>query len=210
MLIASDRARARHNEGAARYTGNVRAWQDDDFVRADNLELDQGERTLTAWGNAQSAFYNFERETEAGHKEVIPVFTASDRLVYTDANRTAHYEGAVKIKQGPDQIDAAVADVVMSEENKLLQMTATRDVVMVQPSRRATGDQVVYTVADDTAVLTGNPAEVSDNERQAATKSPKLTLHFRDARIEANDANGSKGNKDGAKKRIRTTHRIQN
>lgn len=210
VLIAADRARARHNEGVARYTGNVRAWQEDDFVRADNLELDQGERMMTAWGNAQSAFYNFERENEAGRKETVPVFATSDRIVYTDANRTAHYEGAVKIKQGTDKIDAAVADVVMNEENKLERMTAARDVVLVQPNRRAIGEQVVYTATDDTAVLTGNPAEVSDGERQAVTKAEKLTLHFRDARIEANDANSAKGNKDGPKKRIRTTHRIQN
>src|SRR5215510_12709771 len=120
VTIASDRAMVKHNEGAARYIGDARAWQGDDFVRAENIELDKGERVMTAWNNAQSAFYDFEREVEKGRKEVVPVFTTSDRIVYTDANRTAHYEGLVKIRQGTDQIDSATADAVMDEENKLV------------------------------------------------------------------------------------------
>ncbi len=207
VTIASDRAVVKHREGAARYIGNVRAWQDDDFVRADNLELDKGERVMTAWGNAQSAFYDFEREVEKGRKQVVPVFATADRIVYTDANRTAHYEGSVKIRQGTDRIDAAVADAVMDEEHKLVSLTASKDVVMTQPLRRATGDRVVYTAATDTAVLTGDLAIIVDREREAVTKSAKLTLHLRDARIEANDDNNDVS---GAKKRVKTTHRIQN
>lgn len=203
VTIASDQAVVKHRESAARYTGNVRAWQDNDFIRADNLELDNGERVLTAWGNAQSAFYEFEREVEKGRKETVPVFTTSDKIVYSDANRTAHYEGNVKVKQGTDQIDAAVADALMDADHKLVQLTASNNVVMTQPMRRATGDQVVYTTASDTAVLTGNLAMVEDREREAVTKSSKLTLHLRDARIEA-------VNESSDKRRVKTTHRIRN
>ena len=206
VTIASDQALVKHREGAARYTGNVRAWQDSDFIRADNMELDNGEKMMTAWGNAQSAFYDFEREVEKNRKEIVPVFATADRIVYTDANRTAHYEGTVKIKQGTDQIDAAVADAVMDEQHKLVTLTASNNVVMTQPLRRATGDQVVYTAATDTAILTaaaGKMAMVEDKERDAVTKSEKLTLHLRDARIEA-------GSESGNKKRVKTTHRIQN
>ncbi|MGH9752047.1 MAG: LPS export ABC transporter periplasmic protein LptC [Blastocatellia bacterium] len=207
VTIASDHAIVKHNEGAARYIGAARAWQGDDFVRAEYIELDKGERVMTAWNNAQSAFYDFERETEKGRKEIVPVFVSSDRIIYTEANRTTHYEGSVKIRQGTDRIDSATADAVMDEENKLVSLTASKDVVMTQPSRRAIGDQVVYTVATDTAILTGNLAMVEDRERDAVTKSPKLTLHLRDARIEANDDNNVGS---GVKRRVKTTHRIQN
>jgi len=202
VTIAADRAVVKHREGAARYFGNVRAWQDNDFVRADNMELDNGERMMTAWGGAQSAFYDFEREVEKGRKEIVPVFTTSDKIVYTDANRTARYEGNVHVKQGTDQIDAAVADAVLDEAHKLVQLTAARNVIMTQPQRRATGDQVVYTAATDTAVLTGNLAMVEDKEREGVTRSAKLTLHLRDARIEAVDESSNK-------RRVKTTHRIR-
>ncbi len=202
VTVTSDRATVKHREGAARYVGNVRSWQDEDFVRADNMELDRGERLMNAWGNAQSAFYDFEREVEKGRKEVVPVFAQADRITYHDETRTAHYEGSVKIRQGTDRIDSVTAQVLVDENKRLVQMTASKDVVMTQPNRRATGDQVVYTAATDTAVLTGNLAVVEDREREAITKSSKLTLHLHDARIEANEESGSK-------KRVKTTHRIQ-
>jgi lipopolysaccharide export system protein LptA len=202
VTVTADQATVKHNEGAARYVGNVRSWQDDDFVRADNMELDRGERLMNAWGNAQSAFYDFEREIEKGRKEVVPVFAQADRITYNDETRIAHYEGSVKIRQGTDRIDSVTADVLLDENKRLVQMTASKDVVMTQPNRRATGDQVVYTAATDTAVLTGNLAVVEDREREAITKSSKLTMHLHDARIEANEESGSK-------KRVKTTHRIQ-
>ncbi|MBI1760514.1 MAG: LPS export ABC transporter periplasmic protein LptC [Acidobacteria bacterium] len=201
VTIAADRAVVRHREGAARYLGNARAWQDDDFVRGDNMELDKGERAMHAWGNVQSAFYGMEREIEKGKKEIVPVFVSAEKLDYADESRTAHYEGKVKIRQGSDQIDAAVADALMDQENKLSKMTATREVVLTQPQRRGQGDLLVYTAADDAAVLTGNLAQVEDREREVTTKGARLTLHLRDARIEADDVSGTK--------RVKTTHRIQ-
>ncbi|MBO0723250.1 MAG: hypothetical protein J2P41_20675, partial [Blastocatellia bacterium] len=202
VTIVADRAVTKHREGAARYFGNVRAWQEDDFVRAENMELDKGERTMLAWGNAQSIFYDFEREVEKGRKEIVPVFAQSDRITYRDETRTAHYEGTVKIRQGTDRVDSAVADAVMDDDNKLVSWTGDKDVVITQPFRRATGDHVVYTASTDTAVLTGEPAIAKDNERETETKSPKLTMHLHDARIEAND-------ESGMHKRVKTTHRIQ-
>jgi len=201
VTIAADQAVVRHREEAARYLGNVRAWQDDDFVRSENLELDKGERVLHAWGNVQSAFYAVEREVEKGKKEIVPIFVSAEKLDYADAQRTAHYEGQVKIRQGTDQIDAVLADAVMDQENKLSKLTATREVVLTQPQRRGTGDLLVYTAADDAAVLTGNLAQVVDREREVTTKGARLTLHLRDARIEADDESGTK--------RVKTTHRIQ-
>ncbi|NOT64364.1 MAG: LPS export ABC transporter periplasmic protein LptC [Acidobacteria bacterium] len=229
VTIASDTATVRHREAAARYQGNARAWQEDDFVRGDNLELDKGESTMHAWGNVQSAFYSVEREvempkTDAGKeatkpdatpkpevtkdaskpelkkKEVVPVFVSADDLVYDDKVRTAHYAGKVKIRQASDQIDAAKADAVMDENKKLSQLTAAQNVILTQPQRRGTGDLLVYTAATDAAVLTGKPAFLEDRERETTSKSPQLTLFLRDARMQAVDETG--------KKRVRTTHRI--
>ena len=201
VTIASDTAVLRHREAVARYQGNARAWQEDDFVRGDNLELDKGERVMNAWGNVQSAFYSVEREIEPGKKEIVPIFVSADKLTYNDNDRQAHYEGKVKIRQASDQIDAAVADALMDENKKLSQLTAAQNVVLTQPQRRGTGDLLVYTAATDAAVLTGKPAFLEDKEHATTSKSPQLTLYLHDARMQAVDETG--------KKRVRTTHRIQ-
>jgi lipopolysaccharide export system protein LptA len=201
VFITAERAVIRHSEGVARYTGDVRAWQDDNFVSAETIELDNKERQMLAWTNVESAIYNVEREVENGRKEIVPTFASADQMKYEDATRTVHYEGKVKIRQGTDRIEAAVADALVDQENKLTRLTASRDVILTQPQRRGNGDQLVYTAENETAVLTGNLAQVEDKERGIATKGARLTMHLRDARIEVNDESGAK--------RVRTTHRIQ-
>jgi lipopolysaccharide export system protein LptA len=201
VFVTSERALIKHAEGVARYTGDVRIWQDDNFVSAETIELDNKERQMLAWTNVESAVYSVERETEDGKKEIVPTFASAERMSYRDESRLVHYEGKVRIRQGTDRVEAAVADALLDQDNKLTQLTASKDVVLTQPQRRGTGDQLVYTAEKDTAVLTGNLAQVEDKDRGLATKGARLTMHLRDARIEVNDESGAK--------RVRTTHRIQ-
>jgi lipopolysaccharide export system protein LptA len=201
VFITADRATVRHREAAARYEGNARAWQDDNFVRGDTLELDNNERTMIAAGGVQSALYSVEREVEPGRKEIVPVFASADRMHYFDERRLVRYAGRVKLRQGTDQIEAAQAEATMDEGHKMKGFLAQQNVVLTQPMRRGTGDRLDYTAATDTAVLTGTLAQLEDRERGVVTKGASLTLHLRDARIAASD--------EGGTKRVRTTHRIK-
>jgi lipopolysaccharide export system protein LptA len=201
VFITADRAAVRHREAAARYEGNARAWQDDNFVRGDTLELDNNERTMIATGGVQSALYSVEREVEPGRKEVVPVFASADRMNYFDERRLVRYAGRVKLRQGTDQVEAAEAEATMDEGHKMTGFMAKQNVVLTQPMRRGTGDRLDYTAATDSAVLTGTLAQLEDRERGVVTKSASLTLHLRDARIAASD--------EGGTKRVRTTHRIK-
>ncbi|MBL8208193.1 MAG: LPS export ABC transporter periplasmic protein LptC [Blastocatellia bacterium] len=201
VFVSSDRATFRHRESSAKYEGNARAWQDDNFVRGEVVEVDNGERTMIATGNAQSAIYNFEREVEKGKKEIVPVFGAADQIHYFDHNRLVRYTNKVKIRQGTDQIDAAAADVTLDADYKMTRFVAQREVVLTQPMRVGKGNQLEYTAATDEAVLTGNLATIEDRENDATSKGARLTLHLRDAKITASDESGTK--------RVKTTHRIK-
>ena len=201
VFVSSDRATFRHREAAAKYEGNARAWQDDNFVRGDVLELDNGERTMIATGNAQSAIYSFEREVEPGKKEIVPVFGAAEQIHYFDSNRLIRYTNKVKIRQGTDQIDSVKAEVTLDEEHKMTRFVAAQEVVLTQPQRTGKGDQLEYTAATDEAILTGNLATIEDREHEATSKGARLTLHLRDARITAND--------EGGTKRVKTVHRVK-
>lgn len=204
VTIASERAVVRHREGIARYFDNVRAWQDDDFVRADKLEIDRDAKTLLATGNAQSAYYQIEREVEKGRKQIVPVFATADRIRYNDSLRRTFYDGSVTIRQGSDLLESANAEALMDEAHRLVEIVSAGRVVMTQPDRLAKGDRLVYTVRDEVARLTGKPATVEDRQHQLLTTSELLTLHLRDGKFEASNDGG-----DAGRKRVRTTHRLK-
>ena len=58
----------------------------------------------------------------------------------------------------------------------------THQVVIVQPGRKATGEQLVYTASDDKFVLTGGPPSIFDAEHGKIT-GVSLTLFRHDGRV---------------------------
>ena len=201
VYVVSDRGEFHHESGMAIYTGNARAWQDDNFVRGDKLTIYRNEKKMDANGRVQSAVYNARRKDSGA---IVPVFATADSMFYSDPNRLLHYESNVDIRQGSDRITSAVADVYLNKENNEMEKTiAQRNVVLTQPNRKGTGDWVEYTAANEVAVLKGNPARVDDAEK-GNTEGARLTVYMREDRVVADDPRGPQ-----SPGRVRSTHKVK-
>jgi lipopolysaccharide export system protein LptA len=198
--ITAERGDARNAEGIAVYTGNARGWQDDNFVKAERLELYQKDKRMVAVGKVESALYQVKKETPQSRSEVVPGFATADRMTYSDSDRIVHYDGAVKARQGTDNIEAAAVDVhLMKESNEVERLTAEGNVAMAQPGRRGTGDKLVYTSEDGRAILTGKNARVEDVEK-GTTIGAQLTFYSRDDKVIVENQQGTG--------RVKSTHRL--
>jgi lipopolysaccharide export system protein LptA len=203
VYVVSDRGEFHSESGVAIYTGNARAWQDDNFVRADKLTIYVNEKRMDGTGHVQSQIYNARRRM-GGTSSTVPVFATADSMTYSDISRTLHYESNVDIRQGADRMTSGVADVYLLKESSEVEKTvAQRNVVLTQPNRKGTGDWLQYTSADEVAVLKGNPARVEDAEK-GSTEGNRLTVHMRDGRVIADDVRGSQ-----APGRIKSTHKVK-
>ena len=200
IFLTAERADAQNKDGVAVYTINARGWQDDNFIKADRIELYQDDKRMVAIGNVESALYQAKQETSPGKREVVPGFATAERMNYSDTERKIRYEGAVKAKQGTDRIEAASVDVyLMKEANEVDRLNADGNVVLTQPGRRGVGDKLAYTSEDGRAVLTGRSARVDDVEK-GATMGSQLTFYSRDDRISVENQQGTG--------RVRSTHRL--
>lgn len=203
VYIASERGEFRHESGQAIYYGNARAWQDDNYVRGDKLVIYLNDKRMEATGKVQTAIYNAKKRVDSNN-QMVPVFAAADSMFYSDPDRTIHYEGNVDIKQGTDRVTSGVADVYLTKEtNEMEKTVAQRNVVLMQPNRKGTGDWVEYTAASEVAVLKGNPARVEDVE-QGNTEGNRLTLSMKEGKVTADDARGPQ-----SPGRVRSTHKIR-
>jgi LPS export ABC transporter protein LptC/lipopolysaccharide transport protein LptA len=203
VFIVSDRAELTHDSGLATYIGNARAWQDDNYVRGDKINLFMNDKRMDATGRVQTAIYNAKRRVDS-NVEATPVFVTSNSMFYSDPDRTIHYEGNVDIKQGTDRMTGAIADVYLAKDTNEMEKTiAQRNVVLTQPSRKGTGDWVEYTAATEIAVLKGNPARVEDAEN-GTTEGGRLTLSVRDSKVTADDTRGPQ-----SPGRVRSTHKVR-
>lgn len=200
IFVTAERADAQNKEGIAVYTINARGWQDDNFIKADRIELYQDDKRMVATGNVESALYQTKQETSPGKREVVPGFATAERMTYSDTERKIHYEGRVKARQGTDRIEGSSVDVyLMQETNEVDHLNADGNVVLTQPGRRGVGDKLAYTSEDGRAVLTGKSARVDDVEK-GATMGSQLTFYSRDDRISVENQQGTG--------RVRSTHRL--
>lgn len=201
VYVVSDRGEFHHQTGMAIYTGNARAWQDDNFVRGDKLTIYVNDKKMDAQGRVQSAVYNARRKDSAA---TVPVFATADSMFYSDPNRLLHYESNVDIRQGPDRITSGVAEVYLAKDSNEMEKTvAQRNVVLTQPNRKGVGDWVEYTSLNEVAVLKGNPARVDDAEK-GNSEGARLTLYMRDGRVIADDPRGPQ-----SPGRVRSTHKVK-
>ncbi|HEX4899531.1 MAG TPA: LptA/OstA family protein, partial [Pyrinomonadaceae bacterium] len=201
VYVVSDRGEFHHDSGVAIYSGNARAWQDDNFVRGDKLTIYRDEKKMDASGRVQSAVYNARRKDSGA---IVPVFATADSMFYSDPNRLLHYESNVDIRQGTDRITSGVADVYLNKDtNEMEKTVAQRNVVLTQPNRKGTGDWAEYTTVNEVAVLKGNPARVEDADK-GNTEGARLTVFMREDRVVADDPRGPQ-----SPGRVRSTHKVK-
>ena len=186
------------NPAIALYTGDARLWQNANVVAAPSIEFDRNHRSIVASGSATQPVATVLVET-GKHGQVVPMTITSSLLTYVDSDRKAHYGGGVTAKAEDFTLTSEQMDVFLKARNqsstgptggspgigeagKLDHIVALGKVMVTQPTRRASGDQLTYTAADDKLVLTGGPPSIFDAERGKIT-GVSLTLFRGDDRV---------------------------
>jgi lipopolysaccharide export system protein LptA len=123
-----------------------------------------------------------------------PISITATKLTYADSERRIHYEGGVVAKSADFTALAKTADAYLLAHSQIAgdqsfagpgqldRMVAQDDIVIQQTNRRAEGQKLVYTAAEDKFVLTGGPPSIFDAEHGKIT-GVSLTFFRRDDRV---------------------------
>lgn len=203
VFLTAETAEFNHRQEVGVYSGNARAWQENNYVRADKLTIQQKQGQLNADGNVQSVLYNAKRK-ENGKETEVPVYASSNNLFYNRDNRILRYENNVDIRQGTDRIVGGVANIYLNEKNDVSQTVIERNVVITQPNRKAVGDYAQYNAADEVVTLRGNPAKIDDAEN-GSSQGGQMIVYLREKRVISEGK--SQQNSGG---RIRSVYKVKN
>ena len=197
---------AHQSSATALYSGDVRLWQDANVVQAPSIEFNRDLRSVNAESTNQKLVSTVLFQP-GPHGQFVPVAITSRRLQYVDSQREAEFLGGVKavsdeLTLTANQVNAFLdprgtdsratgAEEINPQKNsdsspglggKVNRIAAEGSVVITQPGRKATGNQLVYTVADDKFELTGGPPSIFDAEHGKVT-GVSLTLYRHDDRV---------------------------
>jgi lipopolysaccharide export system protein LptA len=203
MLASSDpihvtsRSMTAHRSPAvAVYSGDARLWQNANIVEAPTLQFDRDHRSLVAQAGGQGSTQPVSTVLVQVDKsgKATPVHITSAHLNYADAERKILLDGGVTAK-GPDTTLTAQqmtvflrsrsesqASVSPATPGQVDRIVAEGKVMVAQPTRRATGERLVYTAAEDKFVLTGGTPSIFDAERGKIT-GDSLTFYRHDDRV---------------------------
>ncbi len=175
--------------GTARYSGDARLWQGANIVQAPTIDCDRERRTVVALGGVGRVSTVFVQQGKNG--KTTPVNVTSKRLDYTDGQRIARFQGGVVMKGADAIVTADRVDVFLrprTQNGALIgpsqvdHAIAEGHVLIQEPNRRAQGEKLVYTAAQEKFVLTGGPPSIFDAEH-GKTTGDSLTFFSRDDRV---------------------------
>jgi lipopolysaccharide export system protein LptA len=184
LEATSERMQTFEGNQRVRHEGNAVAWQGADRINADWIEIDRRARKLTAGGKVRTQFLE-EPKPDAKQKGPAraPVFVVveSAALVYTEADRLAHYTGGAHLARPGMEVRSREIRAYLSEpgkEESLDRMFADGDVEIVrtQPGRivNGTSEHAEYWAADQRIELSGGQPVLADSAR-GTTKGSELT-----------------------------------
>ncbi|MFZ3266010.1 MAG: LPS export ABC transporter periplasmic protein LptC [Terriglobales bacterium] len=208
--VVSRSMTAHRSSAVAVYTGNARLWQNSNVVEAPTLEFDRDQRSLVADSSSSRPVKTVLVQVEKNGK-VTPVVITSAHLTYNDADRKVLLDGGVTAKGSDATLTARQMTIFLVPRSRtqggsgpvapgtsnsgasipggsslgsgqVEKIIAEKDVVITEPARRATGDRLVYTAADDKSVLTGGPPSIFDAEHGKIT-GDSLTFYRHDDRV---------------------------
>jgi lipopolysaccharide export system protein LptA len=178
--------------GVARYA-KARLWQGPNIVEAPTISFDRTKRSLQAQGGQGSRVASVFVQKDKNGK-LTPVSVTSDRLSYVDAERRAVFSGNVVVRAQDVTITSATVQVILLPNKSLAQnqaasqldrIEAQGDIKIEQGSRKASGNKLVYTAAEEKMVLTGTPDKlpsIFDAER-GQISGDSLTFFTHDGRV---------------------------
>jgi lipopolysaccharide export system protein LptA len=205
--VVSRSMTAHRSPAAAVYSGQARLWQNSNVVEAPTLQFDRERRSLVAEGTASQPVKTVLVQVDKNGK-ATPATITSAHLTYRDAERQVLAEGGVTVKSADATMTAGQMTVYLaarvspagsagqkapesgprgstpspSYPGQVERIVAEGKVVIVQPTRRALGEHLVYTALDEKFVLTGGSPSIFDAERGKIT-GDSLTFYRHDDRV---------------------------
>ena len=168
--VTAARAVAHESSGLAEFFaapgGKVRMWQAGTTVEAPVIDFDRTGKRVLAKDGVRAVLVGAKGD---------PVRVFGSAMTYADGPRTLEVAGPVRVEQTGGTLTARQGTVFLAADGaaqkadavgfaggKVERVVGVGSVEIVQPGRKATGERLVYTAADETFVLTGKPKMVDE------------------------------------------------
>jgi lipopolysaccharide export system protein LptA len=194
MHVLAGRAVSHQSTGVTEFTAAAgtmaRMWQGGSQVEAPVLDFDRNQRTVVARGadvaSVKAVLAGGDASNaKSGKGKGGAVRVTSREMTYKDASRQVEFRGRVRVEERDGTLRADEAMVFLTAATNASNAAAQGfmggrvdrvigqgNVQLDEPGRKASGEKIVYTAADESYVLTGTkaaPPMIVDEARGTVT-----------------------------------------
>jgi lipopolysaccharide transport protein LptA len=191
VFVNADELIMRQAQKIAQFNGNVKAWQDNNTVLANELQVQGNGETVTARGNVRTLLYNASTsEAKNAEPRKTPLQSISDQLIARRNEHRVDLAGKVTMIDETRTLKSEKASIFLDENRKIQRMEAETNVSLVEAatSRKGNGNKVVYHVDKKMIYLFGKPATMSDPD--GSLSSEQIVFDLTRNRVNAVSAEG--------------------
>lgn len=177
----------------AALSGNASLWQDSSSVFADDITLNDAERTAVAVGKVRAVLVRSAGTTPTPGAREEPAVVLARRLLYRESESSAVFEDAVTVTRGTWRATGDRGTAFFGKDKKIERVELTGNVTLADRStgRSGSGDHAIDYPREGRTVLSGNPARVSDAEGNRVAGST-LTITGRGKNVEVTAPEGGR------------------
>ena len=178
IFVNSDALVIRELDGFAAFSGSVRAWQGSNTLLAEDLQVGSAGQTITARGNVRTVLYN---TAEPGGE---PVKSRSDRLEARRAEQKIELVDGVVVESEGRTLSGDRAIFSFNDSQELEQIEALGNLKLRETGsgRTGSGKRALYRVTEETMLLQGDPAEIT--EPRGAIRGEQIVLNMKTNRVD--------------------------
>lgn len=157
VFVNSDSVLMRQANKVAIFTGNVRAWQSENTLLAQEMQMQGSTQAVTARGNVRTALYNSEPQVNVKR---VPVTSRSEQLVARRNERRIDLSGNVLINDEARSMSSENATFFFDANRKIEKIEAENKVTVkeIPTQRTGTGDKATYLLQKKLIYFSGTPA----------------------------------------------------
>ena len=206
-LGTADHVTSANRNHLIHYAGNAVVWQTSNRIQAERIDIDRDKKSLVADGKVVTQFEDKPKHEDAPAKQPAkpgqPMFTIvkSQRMVYTDPDRQAHYSGGVDFWRPAMTVKSATLKAFLNEQDSDADSRINHafgdgkvEVVQYAPDRQRVGnsEHAEYYTEEGKVILSGGEPKLNDSKR-GNTTGEKLTWFTDDDRLIIEGAPEKKG-----------------
>ncbi len=164
----------------AKYRGAARAFQGENRIEAESIEIHQKTGDLIADGSVRSVFLQMANPDDPA--KPVPTHTRAEGMVYRAKEQIFEYRVDARMQSSKMTLSGASIDVKLSAEGGGVQeIVASGEVAIETAEGKASGDDARYLPKDESMTITGEEAWLENAGK--VTEGKQLTFFLTDDRI---------------------------